>query len=360
MTDFDEIADPPAPKLLLTAAQLQIGPPVDPLTRVLVYTADEWETFINEWVFSLKKKYSKVLRFTGAGDKGIDIAAFTDDQLLSGIWDNYQCKHYGGPIAPHVAWPEIGKILWHSFNQHYVPPRAHYFVAPKETSTSLTLLLANSTKLKAQLLSAWDKSVRDKIGVVPVPLAGEFAKYVDAFDFSIFKPMALREVVEGHRKTPYFVSRFGGGLPPRPKPSSPPVEVEQCEMRYVAHLLDAYADHKKITSVTIPELKKWNPLRDHFKRSREAFYHAESLRVFVRDKVEPGTFESLQEEVYLGVIDTHNGEHADGYERVVSVTNVAQTLALDAHPLAASTFPSDRRGMCHQLANEDRLKWTSN
>jgi hypothetical protein len=108
MTDFTEIADPPIPATLSTAAQLQCGPPINPLLRVLVYTADEWETFINEWVFSIRKKYSKVI---GAGDKGIDIAAFTDDQFLTGVWDNYQCKHYDKPIGPRVAWPEIGKIL---------------------------------------------------------------------------------------------------------------------------------------------------------------------------------------------------------------------------------------------------------
>lgn len=209
MVDFSEIADPPAPTVLVTAAQTQSGPPIDPLTRVLVYSSDEWETFIDEWVFSLKKKYSKVLRFTGAGDRGIDIAAFADDLFLNGVWDNYQCKHYDKPIAPHVAWPEIGKILWHSFNKHYAPPRAYYFVAPKETSTTLTLLLANAINVKAKLLDAWDKSVKDEISAAPVPLAGEFAKYVDAFDFSIFKPMALREVIEEHRKSPYFVSRFG-------------------------------------------------------------------------------------------------------------------------------------------------------
>jgi hypothetical protein len=123
MTDFAEIPDPPVRAVLLTAAQLQSGPPIEPLMRILTYSPGEWETFINEWVYSLKRKYSQVQRFTGPGDKGIDIAGFTDDQLLNGVWDNYQCKHYDKPIGPHVAWPEIGKILWYSFNKHYVPPR---------------------------------------------------------------------------------------------------------------------------------------------------------------------------------------------------------------------------------------------
>lgn len=98
-------------------------------------------------------------------------------------------------------------------------------------------------------------------------------------------------------------------------------------------------------------------LRKHFDRSREAFYQSESLRVFVRDKAEPGTFESLQEEVFDGVIDTCDATHEDGYARVIAVTDMAQSLNLDAHPLSPSTFPRDLRGVCHQLANDGRLTW---
>ncbi len=129
---------------MVAAAQVQSGPPIDPLTRILLYPSGEWEKFIDEWVSSLKKKYLKVLRFTGSGDKGIDVAGFADDQFLNGVWDNYQCKHYDKPIPAIVAWPEIGKILWYSFNKHYTPPRAYYFVAPRETSTTLTQLLSNT------------------------------------------------------------------------------------------------------------------------------------------------------------------------------------------------------------------------
>ena len=53
----------------------------------------------------------------------------------------------------------------------------------------------------------------------------------------------------------------------------------------------------------------------HFNRQREAFYQAESLRVFVRDKVEPGTFDRLQEEIFVGVIDTRDARHDDGEDQ---------------------------------------------
>jgi hypothetical protein len=99
-------------------------------------------------------------------------------------------------------------------------------------------------------------------------------------------------------------------------------------------------------------------LNGHFTRQREAFYHAETLRVFVRDKVEPGTFERLQDEVFHGVVDASNKDHADGYERVLAVTKASQDMQLVANPIAPIAQTQDRHGICHQLANEDRLKWT--
>ena len=52
------------------------------------------------------------------------------------------------------------------------------------------------------------------------------------------------------------------------------------------------------STLSVPKLK------DHFRRQREAFYEAESLRVFARDSVPPGTFESLLDDIHDGVIDT--------------------------------------------------------
>ena len=119
------------------------------------------------------------------------------------------------------------------------------------------------------------------------------------------------------------------------------------------------ADHSHL-GMTIADVKALSgekKLSDHFKRQREMFYHAESLRVFVREQVEPGTFESLQEEIFHGVVDLSEAAHDDGYACVVAVTKEAQDLPIDAHPLAPSTFGQDKRGICHQLANEKRLKW---
>ena len=117
----------------------------------------------------------------------------------------------------------------------------------------------------------------------------------------------------------------------------------------------------RITKKVLPfpdTLEKWPSLKSHFNRQREAFYHAETLRVFLRDKVEPGTFERLQGEIRAGVVDTCDSPYGDGYQRVCAVTKAAQDMQLTANPISPIAQVQDRHGICHQLANEDRLKWT--
>ncbi len=353
----DAVKDLPSARILL-AQEFENGPKIDPLKIIQIYEASEWETFIDEWVHSLKSAYINVMRPTGAGDKGIDIAGFCDGDKLLGTWDNHQCKHYNAPLSFSVAAPEIGKMLWYSFSGEYKAPRACRFIAPKGASTSLSLLLTNADKLKTKVIADWDKSIAGKItSTDSIKLEGKFLDYVRGFDFRVFSAEQPRTIIEAHSKTPYHRGRFGGGLPSRPQPDAVPVEVDEAEVIYTSKLLDAYAEHKGETVTVVSHLDKFANLKTHFQRSREAFYHAESLRVFVREKVEAGTFEGLQAEILDGVLDTYDGEHPDGFARVIAVTEKAQSMALDAHPLNKSALPKDRRGICHQLANDGKLTW---
>ena len=85
MSDFSEIAPPSTRKQLLTAAQVQSGPPIQPLERILLYSPDNWEEFIDEWASSRSGDYISVQRFTGANDRGIDIAGFASADKLNGV-----------------------------------------------------------------------------------------------------------------------------------------------------------------------------------------------------------------------------------------------------------------------------------
>jgi len=73
--------------------------------------------------------------------------------------------------------------------------------------------------------------------------------------------------------------------------------------------------------------------------AKEAFYHAEALRVFARDTVPPGTFEGLQEDIYTGIIDEHDAHHPDGYTRVLKVTKTARELSLTSNALLTCSGP---------------------
>lgn len=357
-----DIPAPSSPSFVLTADAALLGPQIPAHQRILLYTDTEWEAFIHEYThFGLKTLYHQVQRLTGAGDRGIDVAGFVDGQMLQGAWDNYQCKHYAHPLYPTDAYPELGKMLWYSFNGEFRAPRRYYFVAPREVGTTLAGYLADATKMKSQLMDNWNKHCRKAItSTQEIPLDGSFKSYVEKFDFTIFGMKTALEVVELHKGLcPYHTMRFGGGLPERPEPSTPPDKIGPAESRYIEQLYEAYADHKKVSVTSAESLKAWPKLKDHYDRQRIAFYYAESLRVFARETAPPGTFESLQEEVFTGVIDTNDGSHPDSYARVCAVTKAARELPLTSNALITRTKRQDMDGICHQLANGDRLQWTS-
>jgi hypothetical protein len=98
-------------------------------------------------------------------------------------------------------------------------------------------------------------------------------------------------------------------------------------------------------------------LRNHYNRSREAFYSAEAFRGFSRDKLPGDEFKALQDQVHVGVIDTCSAPHPCGFTRLIATTDRAALLSITSSALIGKTEMGDLHGICHQLANEDRLIW---
>ena len=354
------VEDVPAPAEAgpVSAGKVIHGRLIPAQQQMLLFSAEEWEGFIEEWAHYQKTQYAKVARFSGATDMGIDVAGFVDKSGFAGIWDNYQCKHYDSALTPGVAIPEIAKCLWHAFEGRVAAPRKYYFMAPKDCGMSLKKLLLNAVDLKAKLFEKWNDWCADAItSTQTIKLDGSFREYVEDFDFSIFTFEPALDVLDEHRKTPYYTARFGSGLPDRPKSEAPPEQPAETESRYLRQLMDAYRDHKKSPVADCAALGPWPELVQHYNRQREYFYHAESLRNFARDNVPPGTFEDLQEEVHAGVIEVEASPHPDAFVRVNAVTQAAALLPLSANGLISVTRIPDKRGICHQLANENRLWW---
>jgi len=352
-----EIPAPPPGQLPSTSHAVFFGHPITPQQRLLLYSSAEWEEFIHEWAHYQKTVYFKVVRLTGAGDMGIDVAGCADVKGLVGVWDNYQCKHYGRPIGPIEAFIEIGKILWYSFQKQYSSPRAYYFVNSRGCGTHLAKLLLNAQKLKSELKRRWNQVCSKKItSQYQIDLSGDFLSYVSQFNFSIFKQRTLSEIIDEHRNTPYHILRFGGGLPQRPTVQPPPKSLSRSESRYTQQLFEAYSDHKD-ELVNRVKLARWPELELHFEREREHFYHAEALRNFARDNVPHGTFESLQDEIFDGVINIELAFYNDAFERLNAVVQKSTEIQVTSNPLISVTKIKDRKGICHQLANDDRLTW---
>ena len=105
------------------------------------------------------------------------------------------------------------------------------------------------------------------------------------------------------------------------------------------------------------ELTSDAELHGHFGRARREFYSAESLKHFSRDTLPPGEFERLQNEFFDGVIDVVESDHTDGYVRVKAVTKAARELQITSHALVPRLESRDRGGICHQLANDEKVRW---
>lgn len=332
------------------------GLPIPPIERIRIFSAGQWEDFVLEWADSLRNQYSNVERCGGAGDMGRDIIAF--DKVSPAIWDNFQCKHYKTGLTPGDIWMELGKLVYYTYIKEYTYPRKYVFVAPQGAGTKLSNLLRKADKLKAQLIDNWDKHCKTGItSTAEIELNADLCAYLDTLDFSIFEAVPPLRMIDQHAKTRWYATRFGGGLPARPKVALPPIVVAAHEVTYVRSLLDAYGDHLKCALPTVADLGAHDDVREHFNDARLEFYSAEALRAFSRDILPPGAFEELQNELHGGIKDEMRGTHPDAYRRVLAVVKMAKLLPITNHALKERLSSHDRGGICHQLANDGKVRW---
>ena len=191
-----------------------------------------------------------------------------------------------------------------------------------------------------------------------IKLKGKLLDYVKAFDFKrVDKP--IHEIVQEFKTTPPGTAavRWRADHPPSPE-ESPPAEIEDHEQRYVEQLIEAYQDHKD-NRVKLKMLSAHPELMRHFTRSRVRYFCAETLRLDVRDNLPGGvTFEQVQDQVLDAVSDIcDDKKHASGFDRVNAVTDHAGNYVIQDHPLKGYVNSQILKGVCHQLANVDRLKW---
>ncbi|QIM22184.1 hypothetical protein G7075_15295 [Phycicoccus sp. HDW14] len=355
-SETPELSDLGAPSVKASIPTLS-GPPVPPQLRVSAYESGEWEEFIREWATALPSDYVQIKRIGGAGDQGVDVAAFKTDQGFEGAWDCFQGKHYSKELSPSLAYPEMLKVFLGVVRGSFTLPDQYAFLAPKGCGTTLDRLLSKPTELRAKFLADLDN---DK-GCATALKADDLDRVralAQSTDFSMFQSVQLLDALEAHRTTPYYVARFGGPLPPRPAIPLPPEQVAPHEARYVEQLVEVYREQSTDGAQSHEELCADPSNADHFMQQRISFYSAEALRLHARDSVPEGTFEGLQDDVFSGVVDVADQPHETGLDRLREVLIAVTKVQLDGHSaLLSVSRMNDRKGICHQLANIDRLTW---
>lgn len=346
-----------------TSFKINNGKNILPIKRLEIFSADEWELFIEEWLDLKKASYLDIERFGGAGDKGRDVAAYVTDPKHTGyIWDCYQCKHYDRPLMPSQMWVEFGKIIYYTHNGDYPVPRKYYFVAPKGCGTSFSTLLTKADEIKKGVLEQWDKDISGNISSgVKHEMTPELKTHIDNFEFTIFEKIQPKTVIEEHKAHPNHLQWFGGGLPDREilDESNIPGDISSGETEYVTQLVKAYGSAAKAVYASLADVPKDSKHFDHFKRARISFHHAEQLRNFSRDNLPNGTFELFQTEIYDGIINTADGTYSNGYEKVKAVETQSTNVPITSNALREVINIKDKTGVCHQLCNDKKLNWES-
>ena len=351
-----QLVDMPEPNIGIPPAPSLTGPPVSPAQRVYFYSAVDWEIFITEWATGLTTSYIQIKQLGGPGDRGIDVAAFKTDRGLEDSWDCYQAKHYAEPLKPSEAIPEMLKLFHGVVDDCYVLPDMYSFVAPRGCGSSFNRLLSKPSELQKKFLEAIDARGPATRNLDDSALR-EIRDLAATTNFSMFRSVELNEMLDVHRNTPYFAARFGTSLPPRPPVEEAPATPAPEETIYVKKLVDVYSEQEPTSCTDAASVSVHVRYGPHLQRQRESFYSAEALRLYARDAVPDGTYELLQSDVYTGVIDTAEAEHATGMDRLRAVLTQSGQLDLAAHSLISVSRMQDRQGICHQLANADRLTW---
>ena len=141
-----------------------------------------------------------------------------------------------------------------------------------------------------------------------------------------------------------------------------PKKVQPPELNYVTQLYLAY---KSATGKTITKPEDLDPLdyREHFEHQRKTFYMAETVHSEIRDSVmpnEPDPFEELKEEIDTGIFEVKRATYKNAVLKVDAVVGKAAELSISSMVDDATNHwigVGEKKGVCHMLVNEERLKW---
>ncbi|WP_371799095.1 restriction endonuclease [Streptomyces sp. NBC_01707] len=328
-----------------------------PKKIVFGYDPDEFEEFVKEWIPALNPLYVRVERHGGSGDHGIDVAGYRTPQGLEGPWDNYQCKRYKSALSWSTASAEMRKMFAGVVLGHFILPTQYVFVAPA-IARSLRQTLAKPSEARASFLRGLSGTTDEVITKLTADQQLRVAELAEHTDFAMFVPVDMDQMLAQHKTTPLWATRFSDELRERPGIMQPPEQHDPGEARYVQQLMQVYAERWGDTADTLDRIAQHSKAGEHMHRQRVAFYSAESLRRFARDAYPDGHFDAVLDDVHVVAVEVSDRRFELGWDRLQAVLAAAAGAAgLTETVLSRYVRPLDRVGVCHHLANDNRLTW---
>jgi hypothetical protein len=325
--------------------------------QVLALNDSELEAFVREWVGCKKSIYEEVTSFGGSGDLGRDVAGFLSKEKHEGDWHNYQCKQYKTSLPTDKSLLELGKILYYAHQGEFTAPEKYIFVAPKGANRNLESLVFNPSKLQRILVQEWDKycGLNGIIANKHIVLTDELRSFICSYDFSKVSIMNLESILIDENINPVLFNWFGADPGPAPK-GKPPKEIDKREMVYIYQLVDAYGDRDGCEYSSVKELIDKSGHFNHLARQRERFFDADAFKRFYRDNTDNEEILGFVDDIYHGVVDTSEANHEDALCCLESVMSKAASIS-PSGILQKHARVTVKQGVCHHLANEERLKW---
>lgn len=103
--------------------------------------------------------------------------------------------------------------------------------------------------------------------------------------------------------------------------------------------------------------------RKHLDRARISFYESEEVKIASRKSTAPDSdeFNDLVTSIERYIGNELDDDYPDGFTKVKSVEKKAGTYNMPTSMLISHLVDSNVCvGVCHQLSNENRIKWTVN
>lgn len=141
-----------------------------------------------------------------------------------------------------------------------------------------------------------------------------------------------------------------------------PTGITGVEGSYTDALLAAYGQVEGIEHFTVDMLDSYPTHKENFSNQRKYYFAAEAVRRGTRDLYgtkEKDQFEVLKDEMYEGVTEVWEDEAKNGLARMRKVMAQATKTSLDKCRICRDTEwvgNSQRKGVCHFLVGENRLK----